>query len=81
MAGKRRGNNEGTVRKRSDGRWEGRVGLPGGGSKCVYGKTEREVKLKIKEVQRGLDAGIDPRAASIPVGKYLTEWLDTTGRR
>ncbi len=77
MAGKRRGNNEGTVRKRIDGRWEGRVRLPGGASKCVYGKTEREVKLKIKEVQRGLDAGIDPRAASIPVGRYLAEWLDT----
>ena len=40
MAG-RRGNNEGTIRKRSDGRWEARITLEGGNTKCYYGKTRQ----------------------------------------
>ena len=51
---KKRANGEGSIRKRSDGRWEGRytVGYDENGKvkmKNVLGKTQAEVKEKLKE--------------------------------
>ena len=54
---KRRGNGEGTIRKRVDGRWEGilTVGIdPVTGKqifKNVLGKTQKEVKEKLKKLR------------------------------
>ena len=46
----RRINGEGTIRKRSDNRWEGRYFDPVlQKQKSVYGKTQKEVSSKIKE--------------------------------
>ena len=51
---KRRANGEGSIRKRKDGRWEGRytAGRDSVTSKSVYknvlGKTQAEVKEKLK---------------------------------
>ena len=52
---KRRANGEGNIRKRKDGRWEGRytVGLDAGTGKAiiksVLSKTQAEVKEKLKK--------------------------------
>ena len=51
---KKRANGEGSIRKRSDGRWEGRytVGYDENGKvkmKNVLGKTQAEVKEKLKK--------------------------------
>jgi hypothetical protein len=35
----KRGNNEGSITKRPDGRWEARIGLADGRRKSFYGKT------------------------------------------
>lgn len=51
MAG-RRGNNEGMISKRADGRWEGRISLEDGKRKSYYGKTRQEVQRKLAEVRR-----------------------------
>ena len=53
----------GTIRKRSDGRWEARytTGIdPKTGKqtqKSVYGKTQKEVRQKLTEVTAEIDAG------------------------
>ena len=52
----KRSHGEGTLRHRSDGRWELRMmdGYQKDGSprfKTFYGKTQKEVKLKLKEYQ------------------------------
>ena len=61
---KRRANGEGSIRKRSDGRWEGRytAGRDPETGKAIYknvlGKTQTEVKDKLKkaiEETAGLD--------------------------
>ena len=61
---KRRANGEGSIRKRSDGRWEGRytAGRDPETGKAIYknvlGKTQAEVKDKLKkaiEETAGLD--------------------------
>jgi hypothetical protein len=41
MAGTRRGNGEGTIVQRSDGRWVGAVSLPNGSRKWIYGAVAR----------------------------------------
>ena len=56
---KRRANGEGNIRKRKDGRWEGRYTVghdPETGKaiiKNVLGKTQAEVKEKLKKGHRG----------------------------
>ena len=74
---KRRANGEGNIRKRKDGRWEGRytVGYdPESGKriiKNVLGKTQAEVKEKLKraiEENVGIDYG---RAKTYTVGTWL----------
>jgi integrase len=44
--------------------------------KAVYGRTEAEVRAKLKDVQRGVDAGLDVGQASQTVGEWLTKWLE-----
>ena len=74
---KKRANGEGSIRKRADGRWEGRYTAgydPESGKriiKNVLGKTQAEVKEKLKkaiEENEGIDYG---RAKSYTVGSWL----------
>ena len=75
---KRRANGEGNIRKRKDGRWEGRftVGInPETGKqifKNVLGKTQAEVKEKLK---KALDEA--KKVDYTRTGKYTVEmWMD-----
>ncbi len=77
------------MRKRSNGTWEARITLgtdPVTGkliSKSVYGRTQKEVREKMKALQTGgQQAGTPPAAGSVPDApdqKEMTvgEWLDT----
>ena len=79
---KRRANGEGNIRKRKDGRWEGRYTVghdPETGKaiiKNVLGKTQAEVKEKLKkaiEENVGIDYG---RAKNYTVGNWLEVWYE-----
>ena len=79
---KRRANGEGNIRKRKDGRWEGRYTVghdPETGKaiiKNVLGKTQAEVKEKLKkaiEENIGIDYG---RAKTYTVGNWLEVWYE-----
>ena len=79
---KRRANGEGNIRKRKDGRWEGRYTVghdPETGKaiiKNVLGKTQAEVKEKLKraiEENVGIDYG---RARTYTVGNWLEVWYE-----
>ena len=75
---KRRANGEGSIRKRKDGRWEGRytAGRDPVTGKAIYknvlGKTQAEVKEKLK-------SAIEKNSAlPLAAGQYtLGQWLDT----
>lgn len=74
---KRRGNGEGTITQRADGRWEARVTLLDGQRKCFYGKTRQDVARKLTEARRALDTGAGVIADErLTVGRYLTDWLE-----
>lgn len=83
---KRRANGEGSIRKRSDGRWEGRytVGYdPETGKqkfKNVLGKTQTEVKEKLKAaIEESKDLDIN-RADQFTLAEWLQYWLDNYGK-
>ena len=73
----------GTIRKRSDGRWEARytTGIdPKTGKqtqKSVYGKTQKEVRQKLTEVTAEIDSGTYLEQTKDTVGEWLDTWLKT----
>ena len=82
LMAKKRANGEGSIRKRSDGRWEGRYTAgyhPETGKriiKNVLGKTRAECKAKLKkaiEESQSLDVG---RADEYTVAAWLRTWFD-----
>ena len=82
---KRRGNGEGSIRKRKDGRWEGRytAGLnPDTGkpiSRNVLGKTQAEVREKLKAAIKNAEdtENVDiTHSKQYTVEEWVTEWFD-----
>lgn len=73
---KRRSQGDGSIRQRPDGRWEARVTLPDGKRKSIYGKTQKDVRAKLRDAQQKIDQGIDLRSEQITVGSYLKEWIE-----
>ena len=80
---RKRANGEGSMRKRSNGSWEGRITVgadPVTGkliSKSVYGRTQREVREKMKALQEGGQQAGDPPAASLPQSAELSQSAET----
>lgn len=74
---KRRGNNEGTIRKRSDGRWEARLTLQDGSRKSFYGKTRQEVAQLLAAALRDQAVGIPVITEQQPLEHYLRAWIET----
>lgn len=77
---RKRGNGEGTIYKRSDGRWSGQatVGRNTDGSpkrRAVYGKSRKEVADKIAEILSDIKTGdyIEPNKTTL--GEWLDIWM------
>lgn len=73
---RRRGNNEGTITRRKDGRWEAKVSLPEGGRRSFYGETREEVSRRLKAALAALDKGEALPDDKVTVGKFLQTWLE-----
>jgi integrase len=80
MSKKRRGQGEGGIYQREDGRWCGsmNVGIINGKRKrkVVYGATRKEVADKLKALQRELDAGVNVVTERQTVKQFLENWLE-----
>lgn len=78
--GKRNAAGSGTIRQRSDGRWEGRYSLgrdPGTGKqvqRSVYGATQKEVRQKLVQITASIDNGTYQAPCRMTVGKWLGIW-------
>lgn len=77
MTTRRRGNREGSLGQRADGRWEARIRLEGGGRKSVYGATRDECRRKLRAVLREIEDAGRPSDDKLTFGKYATRWLGT----
>lgn len=79
----RRGNNEGSISRRSDGRWYGRYTVhtaDGPKQRSVYGKTRDEVREKLTKAMADRDAGLVFDSENITVEEYLNRWLSDSVR-
>lgn len=74
----KRGNNEGSISKRDDGRWMARISLPGGKRKYYYGDTRAEVAKKLTEATRDRDKGLPVVGERLTVGQHLDTWLESS---
>ena len=82
---KRRGNGEGTLYQRPDGRWVGTVtiGRDAVGKllrRTVYGKTKGEANEKMIRLQSNKLDGTLASSLKTTVAAFLTTWLDNTAR-
>ena len=83
---KRRANGEGSIRKRSDGRWEGRytAGRDPDTGKVIYknvlAKTQKECKEKLKRAIEE-NAKVDTiRAEQYTVGQWMDVWFENCAK-
>src|ERR671920_1041507 len=74
-----RGNGEGTISRRKDGRWEARYYVPtmnGTKRKTIYVKTQAEVRDKLTKALSDRIDGIVYDDENMTVGEYLDIWLN-----
>src|SRR5215210_6696870 len=75
---KKRGNNEGSISRRKDGRWEARYTVhtaDGTKRKVLYGRTRADVSAKLTKAMADRDGGLVFDAGGSTLGDYLDRWL------
>jgi integrase len=82
---KKRGNNEGTIRQRSNGTWEARftVGYASDGKliqKSVYSTTREDAQKKMREAIRQIERGEYVEPNKLTLSEWLDTWLTVYGR-
>ena len=78
---RKRENNEGNIRRRADGRWEGRfiIGYEADGTpvrRSIYAASRKELKEKLKEVLQQIEKDEYVPPQSLTVADWLHEWLN-----
>lgn len=71
---KKRGNNEGTVYKRKDGRWCAQVSLSGRRI-TKYAKTQRECHDWVREITNKIEHGMTFDATQLTLERFMQSWL------
>jgi integrase len=77
----KRGNNEGSIYKREDGRWVGQINLGYLNGKrrrkYVYGATRGEVAAELKTILAKQQEGLPVQIGRQTMEQFLTHWLDS----
>ncbi len=79
----RRGNGEGTITRRKDGRWEAKYTAhtaEGSKRRTLYGKTRKEVADKLARALTDRASGYTFDTENLTVGEYLDRWLNDSDR-
>src|ERR687890_1183021 len=80
---KKRGNGEGSIYRRKDGRWVGQYTIyttTGPKYRYLYGKTRAVVADKLTKAMADRNGGLIFDAGSLRVGEYLDRWLSDSVR-
>jgi integrase len=75
---KRRGNGEGSIYKRNDGRWVGQYLVhtaKGPKYLYLYGKTRREVDEKLTRAKADRNGGLIFDSGKLTLAEYMERWL------
>src|SRR6476646_4825505 len=78
---KRRGDHEGTIYQRADGRWEARVTVGFGARRSFYGAPRQEVVQKLREAQQVLEGGLPLGDGRQTTAQFLESWLRAVEHR
>lgn len=73
----KRGNNEGSLTRRPDGRWEARITLENGQRKSFYAATRQAAARKLAAALRDRDAGLPIVGDKQTLAQFLGAWLET----
>ena len=79
----RRGNGEGTITRRKDGRWEAKYTAhtaEGPKRRALYGKTRKEAADKLARALADRASGYTFDTENMTVGEYLDRWLKDSDR-
>lgn len=71
---RKRGNNEGTIYKRNDGRWCAQVSLSGRRI-TKYAKTQRECHDWVREITNKIEHGLTFDATILTLERFMQSWL------
>ena len=71
----KRSNREGTICRRSDGRWTAAITLDGGKRQYFYASTQRAVQAKLLSARRAISNGLPVSSDRQKLGQYLERWL------
>lgn len=77
----RRGHGEGSIYRRSDGRWAASFSLDGGKRKTFYGKTRKEVQEQLKTALHQQQQGILATGPQQKVEQFLPHWLENVHKQ
>src|SRR5687767_7731912 len=81
---RRRGRKEGSIYRRSDGRWTSALTVGYRNTKRVrkqfYGTTRREVQDQLVKALREDQLGLTINTSKQTVGQFLTQWLEDSVR-
>ena len=73
---RKRGNGDGSLYLRRDGRWVASITLEGGVRRTYYGRTRLEVRQKLSAALRAKADGLLVPRADRTVAAYLEQWLE-----
>ncbi len=65
----------GTYRRRSNGRWEGRVLLPDGTRTSVYADSQKDAQRMVADLVRDARRGLKADRGAVTVAAYLRQWI------
>jgi integrase len=71
-----RGNGEGSIYQRSDGKWCAAISVDAGRRKVLYAKTRQEVTAKLRKAQVDRDNGLPVVSERLTLGQFLDRWLE-----
>lgn len=75
---RKRGNSEGSIVQRGDGRYMSRVTLPDGRRRAYYGATRAEAAQKLQRALAAIANGLPLAGDRLAVGPFLERWLSDT---
>jgi integrase len=78
----KRGNGEGSIYRRNDGRWVGEMTIEGRKRKFVYGRTRKEAQEKLQAALQELQQGIMLEGNSKQtLAQFLVDWLENSQKQ
>src|SRR5438105_2899079 len=75
-----RGNGEGSVYQRTDGKWCGAITVAGGKRQVVYGRTRKEAAEKLAAATKDARDGLPRPNLRQTTERYLTSWLNDSAK-